>query len=215
MGLAVLSCNPYAHLKKEAIVKIRDDYKARFQSIQTISRFIQLNNTDTLCDIASGAGHSISILANYLPANTTYLVEDISSIFCNKTNFKHFFNLVESKANIENFQFFRGTSTKIPFATNSLKHASVFISIHEFAYKEKMMQELYRILSPSGKLYILETVSKNGVTYKDDACGFTYLQHNQFSNLISNTNFTVLKDTSLLEPTASDSTYARFLVLSK
>lgn len=209
------SCSPYSNLTEKQKEAYRKDYYSRFKQLETISKFIQLTQKDTLVDIASGGGHSISILAKYLPPETTFFVEDIDKKFCSKKIFTNNFKFYRATIDINRFKFFIGEKDKVPFTSNSFSHVTVFISLHEFEFKEKMLDEMYRILRPKGKLYVYETVSKNTCVVKDKNCGFNYLQNAELSQLISSSTFKIEKDTILSNQNNNDSSFARFLVLEK
>lgn len=213
--LFLLGCSPYAFLTKKQQRTLIDDYQSRVDVLKTVAEHIHLNNQDTLLDIASGYGVSISILSEFLPQKTQYYVEDIDKKSCNKTSFKGLFNLVNAKANINNFHFFYGKENALPFASNSFSNATLFISIHEFSQKEVMLAEVARCLRKNGKLFVLEVLAKDELQVKDSGCGFYYITNSNFNELIKKSNFKVLKDTTLSKPEYNDSCSTRLFVLEK
>lgn len=209
------SCSPYAFLTKKQQKTLKDDYQSRVDVMKTIAENIHLNNQDTLLDIASGYGVSISILSDFLPSNTQYYVEDIDKKSCNKIAFKGLFNLVNSKANINNFHFFYGKENTLPFPSNSFSNATLFISIHEFSQKEAMLAEAVRCLRKKGKLYVLEVIANDGLNIKDNGCGFTYITKGTMDNLLQKSNLKILKDTALSKKEYNDSCSSRLFILEK
>ena len=213
--ISLEACSPYFFLTEKSKKVLKDDYASRFDIIKTVANNIQLNANDTICDIGTGQGISISILASFLSPNTNYYVEDIDKKVCSRSYFNYTFKFIKAKTNIDNYNFFIGKKDRLPFESNSFNNITLFISIHEFMFKEKMLNEIHRILRDTGKLYILETVSQNNYDTKDEYCGFHYLQDTELNSLLSKANFKIIKDTIPHETKISDSTAGKFLILTK
>lgn len=215
IAILLISCSPYFFLPQKEKNRLRQDYVSRFETVKIFAENMQVNENDTICDIASGQGISVSILSTFLPKSTIYFVEDINKKVCNRQYYKQTFKFVSSESKLENYRFFIGEKDKLPFLSNSFNHITLFISIHEFEYKEKMLKEIFRILRNTGNLYIMETVSSNNCRVKDKYCGFQYLQDGEFTTLIKKAGFNILKDTIPYKHAFSDSTFVKMLVLKK
>ena len=213
--VTLFSCSSYAFLTKKQEQTLKDDYNLRVDMLKVIGENIHLNNQDTLLDIASGYGVSISIMSNYLPQKTQYFVEDINKKTCNRRAFKGLLNLIDSKANINNFHFFYGKENALPFPSNSFSNATLFISIHEFSQKEAMLLEAARCLRKNGKLFVLEVVARDGFKVQDSNCGFDYITNSSLNELIKKSNFKIFKDTIISKIEYNDSCLTRFLILEK
>jgi ubiquinone/menaquinone biosynthesis C-methylase UbiE len=185
-------------LRKQEYIKWKENIGASFIhdtiGLRKIILKMKVQNKDTICDIGGGWGYSSARLSYYLP-DITYYEEDINKRFCNKRKFKETFNLLSPQANIENYHFFIGTNTKIPFADNSFKTVTVFISIHEFDQKDIMLGEIKRIMRNDGKLFIGETVYKVTPAV-DPHCKFNYLSETELYNLLQKNGFGFVPDSN-------------------
>ncbi len=212
--LLFVGCSPYSFLSKEKQKLFKQQYKDHSPYQKIIAEDIKLGLNDTICDIATGFGLSISILSDYLPASTIYFVEDINRGDCSKKSFKNAFDFYGSKANINNFRFAIGTKENIPYPSNLFNNITVFISIHEFTDKELMLTEIDRIMRDTGSLYVLENVYKDTVV-KDENCGFDYLKESELYRLIDKANFKIIKDTTFGKETETENSYSRFFICRK
>ena len=53
-------------------------------------------------------------------------------------------------------EFIKGSATKLPFAENSFNCASIAFGLRNIADRQAALQELNRVLTPAGKLFVLE-----------------------------------------------------------
>jgi ubiquinone/menaquinone biosynthesis C-methylase UbiE len=213
--LLFVQCNPYkTFLSKEKQVESKKDYALRRGQYKTIADAMQLGNNDTVCDIGAGAGFSISILAEFLPATTVYYEEDINQKLCNKQSFKNTFEFYQSNANINQFKFFKGKEDKIPFADESFSNIVVFLCLHEFTKLPAMMQELKRILRKNGHLFILESVYTQ-TPATDPYCKLPYLSEKAVTELMAKNQLQIVKDISINGKVNEDNGYGRFMVCKK
>jgi ubiquinone/menaquinone biosynthesis C-methylase UbiE len=137
---------------------------------------------------AGGWGFHSAMMAKYFPKNIIYFEEDVNKRYCNKKRFKQTFSFLNPMANIDNYRFYTGSTTKIPLPDNYFKTVTLFISIHEFTYRDSMMQEIKRIMRNDGRLYILENAWKDTAA-KDPECGFTYLSEKELYDLLARNGF--------------------------
>ncbi|MBC7721818.1 MAG: class I SAM-dependent methyltransferase [Pedobacter sp.] len=211
--LILCSCMPVHKQTEQQIAEQKTDYENIKATYKVIATKMALSEKDTICDVAGGFGYSSSAIANYLPASTIYFEEDINMFGCRKRTFQKTFESFKSVANIDNFNFKIGTKKQIPFATKSFKNITLFISIHEFTYKEIMLDEVRRIMRDDGKLFLMETVYKDTLV-KDKNCGFTYISDKNLHELINNAKLQVISDTAFDNP-LSNKSYTRFMVCAK
>lgn len=207
------SCMPLRNLSEQQKAEQKVQYENIKASYKIIASKMALLENDTVCDIAGGVGYSSSAIVNFLPASTIFFEEDINLFFCKKRTFQKTFELLSSPANIDNFRFKLGTKKQIPFATKSFKNITLFISIHEFDYKEIMLNEVRRIMKDDGKLFLMETVYKDTLV-KDKNCGFAYLSDKNLHSLINNAQLNIVSDTTFNDPLSNNS-YTRFMVCAK
>ena len=211
--LIVCACMPVHKLTEQKIAEQKNEYENIKATYKLVATKMALSEKDTICDLAGGTGYSSSAIANFLPASTIYFEEDINMFGCRKRTFQKTFGSFKSSANIDNFRFKIGTNKEIPFAIKSFKNITLFISIHEFTYKEIMLDEVRRILRDDGKLFLIETVYKDTIV-KDKNCGFAYISDKNLHGLIGKAQFHVIYDTAFDDP-ISNNNYTRFMVCAK
>lgn len=209
--LSFSSCSSYNKLQEER-KQMKISYDSSRTFFKTIALKMNLNEKDTVCDIAAGWGVSISSLANYLPKNTIYYEEDILKKACKRSQFKAAFKMFHSNANINNFHFSIGTKNFIPHQNEQFKNVVLFISIHEFEEKEKMLKEVERIMRKEGKLYILETVY-DSIPVTDPNCKLQYLSKQSLYSTIENAGLKIGFDSIMSDK--PQKSYSRFLICAK
>jgi len=209
--LVLASCSSYKKLQEEKN-QMKKSYDSSRAFFKTIALKMNLNENDTVCDIAAGWGVSISSLANYLPKNTIYYEEDILKKACKRSQFKAAFKMFHSKANINNFRFSIGTKNSIPYQSEQFKNVVLFISIHEFEEKEKMLKEVERIMRKDGKLYVLEN-TYDSIPVTDPNCKFQYLSKQSLYSIIENAGLKIGFDSIMSDKTQKSC--SRFLICAK
>ncbi len=190
------------------------DYDSGKEIFKIIANKITVSNYDTICDIATGSGYSISLLSKYLPFTTTYMVEDINKKSCNEKAFKRTFNFFKSNNGLDQFRFAIGTPTTIPYSDNSFKNVTLFISLHEFSNTEKMLNEVKRIMQKEGNLHILESVYQHTPAI-DSVCKFTYLSEKELYDIVKKANLKIVTDTTFYKKTDTTNLYSKYLICKK
>jgi ubiquinone/menaquinone biosynthesis C-methylase UbiE len=198
--LIFISCSNYSKITKEEYGKRRKELVASFNTDTLLSKEIaakiNIQKGDTICDVGGGFGFSSAKLASYFP-DVIFFEEDINKKLCNKKRFQQTFSLLNPGAKTNNYRFFTGTETQLPFPDKSFKCVTVFFCIHEFSQKNKMMEEIRRVTRDDGLLYIRENVYKN-TPATDTVCKFPYLSETELSNLIKGNGFSILQDSTFM-----------------
>lgn len=205
IAISCVSCSTYNKHRKVLV----NEYTHYVTDMRENALKIKVHSKDTICDIGGGFGFSSAMLANYFPGNVFY-EEDIDRKHCNKYRFKRTFKLLNPQANIDNYRFFYGTDSTVPFRDKFFKAVTVFISIHEFKYRDKMMAEINCIMKDDGHLYIKETVYKN-TPATDSTCKFQYLSETELYDLVKRNGFGITPDSTIGKYDSSYNVVGRFL----
>ena len=200
--------------KKEKKEEDTKSYNAFIPYYKVVASKMNIGKNDTICDIAGGYGFSISILSQYLPSSTIYYEEDINKDLCNRHQFNKLFHYFNANCNIDNYRFKTGRKSHIPYKDNSFNNIVVFISLHEFKYPYKMLDEIARILRKDGKLTIMESVYKDTL-YHDKGCGFDHLSVKRLYEIMDSSKFNIVFDTSLSDNGIIGDKFAKLLICKK
>ncbi|MFY7965195.1 MAG: class I SAM-dependent methyltransferase [Chitinophagaceae bacterium] len=215
VALSLLSCNPYSQLGSKNKKIFIDYHNAELVLMKFFARNININETDTICDVASGIGTSIASMSVCFPKSIHYYAEDIAIKNLTKKNFDRTFKFYGLQPNTSNIEVVEGLKDKIPFASKSLNYITISDALHEFEFKEKMLNEIHSVLRDTGKFFILEPVSYDSLHIKNESCGFYYLKNRELNELISNANFKIIADTISKDTYIKDKTYFRAIILAK
>lgn len=201
------------HLYSDKQKKSIEEYNNNKPVFNFIASKINLLDNDTLCDIASGWGWSMSQISRNSPASVTYFFEDINKDICNKKIFKQSFKFFNAPIRTDKVHFNIGTKNTIPYSTNKFNKISLFISLHEFDEKENMLNEINRIMRKDGSFYLFENVYKDTV-FRDANCGYDYIKDTDLYKLIQS-RFIITYDTILREESINTNIYSRFFICKK
>lgn len=140
-----------------------------------------LYNSDTLVDVGCGNGIFDCEISHYYP-NLYFILEDIPRNYVYKniaSTLKSTFNQNSICPNMINKNsFISGKIDSIPLQSNTYSKVLSRVSLHEFENKDKMADELYRILKPNGILIIVEKEPKFEAEF-DKSCLNKYLTKNE------------------------------------
>lgn len=157
-----------------------------------IASYLNLHKGDTLADIGSGFGYTMIRIGNYLP-DVTFYEEDILIPPFPKLFYKSAIKKSCSAVDIHSFKFFEGSKTSTKFKEHSFNKVLIALSVHEFAYKEKMMFDIKRIMRTNASLYILETFFKKDAP-KEKNCKLPFMLKPDFLAMMANTGFELVKE---------------------
>jgi len=173
-----------------------------------IASYLDLHKGDTLADIGAEYGYTIVRIAHYNPGVIFY-EEDINRWITNRVFFKSTIKKACANVDINSFKYFRGTPTSTKFSDHFFKKIFIALSIHEFEFKEIMMQDIKRILRSDGHLYIMESFFKRPAE-KEKNCKRPYLLKPDFLSLMKNAGFELVKEIEMLETDDASNTEFSF-----
>ena len=135
--------------------------------IEEVKAF-KLEHVDTVVDIGCQNGLYSRVVAHVYP-NIFFKLEDLEQFSLKKVNTTKYINYKTSEElkktlinsdyapNIKNrYQFIAGKEDSIPLQTSSCKRILCRKTLHEFKEKQKMVNEMIRVLAPNGILTIAE-----------------------------------------------------------
>lgn len=113
----------------------------------------EIQDGDDILDIATGTGDlAIEIFEKHTITNITGL--DFSP---------GMLEIARKRSNKINF--IEGDALDLPFSDNSINKCFISYGIRNVDSVEKCLQEIYRVLTPNGRLIILETGKPDGIIY--------------------------------------------------
>jgi SAM-dependent methyltransferase len=117
----------------------------------SVIALIDVKENMNFLDIGCGTGWAVGRAAKAAGNIGSFYGVDLSSGMIEK-----------AKANFhgyENFHFINANSESIPLDDNLFDNIICTNSFHHYLHPEKAMQEIWRLLKPGGKIYILDPVA--------------------------------------------------------
>lgn len=162
------------------------------EKLTTILQFLNISPTDKIADIGTSSGYSLIPIANKNP-NNIFTVEDIDSSSLNSKKvlkqIKRFGNI----ATIEQFNIVYGTETNTNLPTAAFNKVLLFDVVHECSNRNIMLQDIKRILTKSGSLFIEEVLVHKPIK-KDRICNYPFFTENDFKVLMMDNKFTLVRE---------------------
>lgn len=106
-----------------------------------------------ILDLASGTGDLAFELSSI--SESTIIGIDISEKMLEMAKIK------QAKNRIQNIQFIHGDALNVPFPDNTFDVVTIAFGIRNFENVENGIKEIYRLLKPNGRYYILELTRPN------------------------------------------------------
>lgn len=113
------------------------------QTLEELVNRMEPSGGEKLLDLGGGTGQ----LLNFLPASMEVVLVDASDEMLSrarKNNNKQRVNYIQARGN------------NLPLEDNFFDYVVVVDALHHFNFIEDTIREIYRVLKPSGQLYILE-----------------------------------------------------------
>lgn len=187
-ALLLLFCISFA--EKATAQSVYDSFALRMTT--TINNFLALSPTDRIADIGTGSGSSIIPIAE---ADTAILftLEDLSPKYCNPKKISRTIRLFKSRAKSGQFSYAYGndTSTNLPAAT--FDKVLAFDVLHEFTYRQKMLDNIKRIMKPGASLFVGEILTHKKEK-KQRKCNFPFLNDTELKETMKENNFVLLRE---------------------
>jgi ubiquinone/menaquinone biosynthesis C-methylase UbiE len=114
-------------------------------ALQTIER-MNLAPGDTVLDLGCGAGWASRLIAQRVAPGLVIGVDVSDQMIARAT---------VASAGTENLRFFTGSAEELPLDDASIVKVLSIESFYYYADQHKALRELYRVLTPDGRLYIL------------------------------------------------------------
>ncbi len=160
--------------------------------LPTILQFLNLSSTDKIADVGTSSGYSLIPIANKHP-DIIFTVEDIDSSSLNRKKLLKQIKRFGNIATIEQFNIVYGTETSTNLPTAAFNKVLLTGVVHEFSDKKIMLQDVKRILTKNGSLFIEEVLVHKPVK-KDRICNYPFFTENDFKVLMMENKFTLVKE---------------------
>jgi ubiquinone/menaquinone biosynthesis C-methylase UbiE len=114
---------------------------------------LDLKENISMLDIGCGSGWALDQASKLVKDKGTFFGVDLSAKMIEKAreNFKE----------RENFHFIIANAEEIPLEDNTFEVITCTNSFHHYLHPEKALKEMYRLLKPGGKIYILDPTIDN------------------------------------------------------
>jgi ubiquinone/menaquinone biosynthesis C-methylase UbiE len=122
------------------------DYLRKAQ--KSLIELADIREDQNLLDIGCGTGWALGQAARSVNYKGSFYGVDLSEGMIEKAKAKF--------AGNENFHFVVASSESVPFKDNFFDTIICSNSFHHYLHPEKAMSEIFRLLAPGGKIYILD-----------------------------------------------------------
>lgn len=214
--------------KKEQVTKMFDNISENYDDLnrvislgidvkwrKKVVEIVGKNNPKQILDIATGTGDLVLMMASLNPDKIVGL--DISSGMLEVGKQK----IAKAKLS-DKIEMIVGDSEEMPFNDNTFDAITVSFGVRNFAHLNKGIQEIARVLKPTGVLVILETSNPTkfpfkqgykfytnfilpiiGKLFSKDKVAYSYLSESAnsfpfgeaFNNILQKNGFTSTEDT--------------------
>jgi ubiquinone/menaquinone biosynthesis C-methylase UbiE len=124
-------------------------YRFYYHFIQKhVTSLLNLHENHYFLDISCGTGWAVRYAASLVKNKGKFYGIDISSKMIEKAE--------ENCADCENIYFYRADAAALPFENDFFDFIICTNSFHHYFSPSKVLNEVYRVLKPGGKIYISE-----------------------------------------------------------
>lgn len=175
----------------------RNDYLRKAQS--DLIALLDMNENTRLLDIGCGTGRALVFAAERNKDYGEFYGVDISEKMIEKGK--------ENFQGKENFHFIHANAESIPLGDNFFDYIITTNSFHHYLHPDKALKEMYRLLRPGGKLYLLDPTT-DGIMMKiidkilkaTDKAHVKMYSTKEFKKMYSEAGFNYLRNNSILGP---------------
>jgi ubiquinone/menaquinone biosynthesis C-methylase UbiE len=149
----------------------RFDY-FRYMQKKLIS-IMDLKENSNFLDIGCGTGWAVCHVSRILKGKGNFIGIDISEGMIEKAG--------ENSKNLSNVIFYKASSEEIPLESGYFDNIICTNSFHHYLNPASVMQEIYRVLKPGGKLHILDVTADDFIVrWVDGRVGKKEKEHVRF-----------------------------------
>ena len=160
--------------------------------LSTVIQFLNISPADKIADIGTSSGYSIMPIANKYPA-IFFTVQDIDSNTLNRKKLEKQIKRFGNKTTLEQFKIIYGTETNSNLPTASFNKVLMTGVVHEFSNRNVMLQDIKRILTKDGSVFIEEVLVHKPIK-KDRICNYPFFTEDDFKTLMVNNGFVLVKE---------------------
>lgn len=175
----------------------RNDYLRKAQS--DLVELLEMNENTCLLDIGCGTGRALAFAAEKNNNFGEFYGVDISEKMIEKAK--------ENFEGKENFHFIQANAESLPLTNNFFDYIISTNSFHHYLHPNKALKEMYRLLKPNGKLYLLDPTTDgimmkviNKIIKLADKTHVKMYSTKEFKNMYSEAGFNYLNNKSILGP---------------
>jgi ubiquinone/menaquinone biosynthesis C-methylase UbiE len=122
----------------------------RFMQKRLVS-LLNLKENQRLLDLGCGTGWAVRYAARLVNERGEFYGIDISSNMIEKAK--------TSSADYKNVQFYQASAVRLPFDNDFFDFIIFSNSFHHYFSPDKVLNEVYRVLKPEGRIYILDVTA--------------------------------------------------------
>jgi ubiquinone/menaquinone biosynthesis C-methylase UbiE len=123
-----------------------------FQTLQKgLVSLLDLREEQRLLDLGCGTGWAVRYAASLVNDRGEFDGIDISSKMIEKA--------ISNSSDYRNVHFYKTSADKLPFENNFFDFIICSASFHHYFDPNKVLLEVYRVLKPKGRIYILDPTS--------------------------------------------------------
>lgn len=171
--LLFFSCSPDFIIPKGYIGFFCTKKEIATEYYKSLNQFYGLKKNETIVSVGAEACCNEAIY-ELLSDSVNFIVENISSSeFFNQRQLDFaiaYYEKLFHKKNLSNYTLQIGNDTSTLLPCSIADKVLIENSFHEFSEPQKMLRDVYRILKPGGKLYLLEKISTPKESI-DNGCG--------------------------------------------
>lgn len=165
----------------------------------SVTALLEMKEDTRLLDIGCGNGWALKLTAGKNNDRGIYYGIDLSEKMIEKAR--------ENFEARENFHFLKANSESIPLEDNFFDYIICTNSFHHYLHPEKALQEMFRLLRPGGKTFILDPTADGGMMkmidkflkLTDRAHVKTYSTR-EFEKMMSNAGLVYLENQIVMGP---------------
>jgi ubiquinone/menaquinone biosynthesis C-methylase UbiE len=124
----------------------------RFMQKRLVS-LLDLKPNQRLLDLGCGTGWAVRYAASLINGRGEFYGIDISSKMIERA--------IANSSNYRNVHFYQTSVEQLPFEINFFDFVICSNSFHHYFNPDKVLSEVYRVLKPGGKIYILDFTTDN------------------------------------------------------